>query len=32
MASWPKASAAGNEQSNRQIRVDIGARMRSMWK
>ncbi|MBB5045044.1 ATP-dependent helicase [Shinella fusca] len=32
MASWPKASATASEQSNRQVRVDIGARMRSMWK
>jgi len=31
-ASWPKVSAAANEQSSRQVRVDIGARMRSMWK
>ncbi len=31
-ASWPKISAAANEQSSRQVRVDIGARMRSMWK
>jgi len=32
MASWPKASATASEQSDRQVRVDIGARMRSMWK
>ena len=31
-ASWPKVSAAANERSSRQVRVDIGARMRSMWK
>ena len=31
-ASWPKVSTAANEQSSRQVRVDIGARMRSMWK
>ncbi len=31
-ASWPKVSAAASEQSSRQVRVDIGARMRSMWK
>ena len=30
--SWPKVSAAANERSSRQVRVDIGARMRSMWK
>lgn len=31
-ASWPKVSAAASERSSRQVRVDIGARMRSMWK
>jgi DNA helicase-2/ATP-dependent DNA helicase PcrA len=32
VVGWPKVSAAAGEQSARQIRVDIGARMRSMWK
>ncbi|MCW5712382.1 ATP-dependent helicase [Shinella sp.] len=32
VAGWPKVSASAGEQSTRQIRVDIGARMRSMWK
>ncbi len=31
-ASWPNVSAAASEQSTRQVRVNIGARMRSMWK
>jgi DNA helicase-2/ATP-dependent DNA helicase PcrA len=30
--SWPKVSAAAGERSARQVRVDVGARMRSMWK
>ncbi|CAK7260916.1 MULTISPECIES: ATP-dependent helicase [Shinella] len=30
--SWPKVSAAASERSAKQIRVDVGARMRSMWK
>jgi DNA helicase-2/ATP-dependent DNA helicase PcrA len=30
--SWPKVSAAASERSARQIRIDVGARMRSMWK
>ena len=30
--SWPKVSAAASERSATQIRVDVGARMRSMWK
>jgi DNA helicase-2/ATP-dependent DNA helicase PcrA len=29
--SWPKVSAAASERSARQIRIDVGARMRSMW-
>ncbi|OJU67583.1 MAG: ATP-dependent DNA helicase, partial [Rhizobiales bacterium 63-7] len=29
---WPKVGASASEQSTRQVRVDIGARMRSMWK
>jgi len=32
VAGWPKVGASAGEQSTRQIRVDIGARMRSMWK
>lgn len=32
VVGWPKVSAAAGEQSTRQVRVDIGARMRSMWK
>lgn len=30
--SWPKVSAAAGERSAKQIRIDVGARMRSMWK
>ena len=30
-ASWPKVSAAASERSAKQIRIDVGARMRSMW-
>lgn len=30
--SWPKVSAAASERSAKQIRIDVGARMRSMWK
>ncbi|HEV7248154.1 MAG TPA: ATP-dependent helicase [Shinella sp.] len=29
--SWPKVSAAASERSAKQIRIDVGARMRSMW-
>lgn len=32
VASWPKVSAAASERSARQIRIDVGARMRTMWK
>ncbi|WP_439631767.1 ATP-dependent helicase [Shinella sp.] len=32
VTSWPKVSAAASERSARQIRIDVGARMRSMWK
>lgn len=32
MTGWPKVGASASEQSTRQVRVDIGARMRSMWK
>lgn len=30
--NWPKVSAAASERSAKQIRIDVGARMRSMWK
>jgi DNA helicase-2/ATP-dependent DNA helicase PcrA len=30
--SWPLVSAAASERSARQIRIDVGARMRNMWK
>lgn len=30
--TWPKANAAASERSARQIRIDVGARMRGMWK
>ena len=30
--SWPKVTANAGDRSARQIRVDVGARMRSMWK
>ncbi|OCO99160.1 MULTISPECIES: ATP-dependent helicase [unclassified Ensifer] len=30
--TWPKVSAAAGERSARQIRIDVGARMRTMWK
>jgi DNA helicase-2/ATP-dependent DNA helicase PcrA len=29
--AWPKVSAAASERSAKQIRIDVGARMRSMW-
>ncbi len=29
--SWPKVSATGSERSARQIRIDVGAKMRGMW-
>ncbi|WP_026621227.1 ATP-dependent helicase [Ensifer sp. WSM1721] len=29
---WPKVKATAGERSARQVRVDVGARMRSMWK
>ncbi len=32
VSGWPKVGAFASEQSTRQVRVDIGARMRSMWK
>jgi DNA helicase-2/ATP-dependent DNA helicase PcrA len=31
-ATWPMVSAAASERSAKQIRIDVGARMRSMWK
>ncbi|WP_081161091.1 ATP-dependent helicase [Ensifer aridi] len=31
-ATWPKVRATAGERSARQVRVDVGARMRSMWK
>jgi DNA helicase-2/ATP-dependent DNA helicase PcrA len=30
--SWPKVSHSAGERSTRQVRMDVGARMRSMWK
>lgn len=30
--TWPKISAAASERSAQQIRIDVGARMRAMWK
>ncbi|HLP66457.1 MAG TPA: ATP-dependent helicase, partial [Rhizobium sp.] len=30
--SWPKVPTAAGERSTRQVRVDVGARMRAMWK
>ena len=30
--SWPKISPAASERSAQQIRIDVGARMRAMWK
>ncbi|MDQ0322977.1 DNA helicase-2/ATP-dependent DNA helicase PcrA [Pararhizobium capsulatum DSM 1112] len=32
VTSWPKVSAQTSERSARQIRIDVGARMRTMWK
>lgn len=29
--SWPTVSASAGERSARQVRIDLGARMRSMW-
>ncbi len=31
-ASWPLVKAASTERSTKQIRVDVGARMRTMWR
>ncbi|HEV7307854.1 ATP-dependent helicase [Ensifer sp.] len=30
--TWPKVSPVAGERSARQIRIDVGARMRTMWK
>ncbi len=30
--AWPKVSVAASERSAQQIRIDVGARMRGMWK
>lgn len=30
--AWPKVSASASERSAQQIRIDVGARMRGMWK
>lgn len=30
--TWPKVSVAASERSAQQIRIDVGARMRAMWK
>lgn len=30
--AWPKVSAAASDRSAQQIRIDVGARMRGMWK
>ncbi|MGV1753472.1 ATP-dependent helicase [Agrobacterium sp. CG674] len=30
--AWPKVSSAASERSAQQIRIDVGARMRGMWK
>ena len=30
--TWPVVSAAASERSAQQIRIDVGARMRAMWK
>ena len=29
--TWPQVSTAAGERSARQVRIDVGARMRSMW-
>lgn len=31
-AAWPLVSASAGERSARQVRIDVGAQMRSMWK
>jgi DNA helicase-2/ATP-dependent DNA helicase PcrA len=31
-AAWPIVSASASERSTNQIRVDVGARMRTMWR
>ena len=30
--SWPQVAPSASERSTRQIRIDVGARMRGMWK
>ncbi|KQY15709.1 ATP-dependent helicase [Rhizobium sp. Root482] len=30
--AWPKVSAASSERSARQLRMDVGAKMRGMWR
>lgn len=30
--TWPKVAVIANERSSRQSRIDVAARMRSMWK
>jgi DNA helicase II / ATP-dependent DNA helicase PcrA len=32
LTSWPKVSATPAERSARQVRIDVGARMRGMWR
>ena len=31
VTSWPKVAASASERSARQVRIDVAARMRSMW-
>lgn len=31
-ATWPLVSATASERSAQRIRIDVGARMRAMWK
>jgi DNA helicase-2/ATP-dependent DNA helicase PcrA len=30
--SWPRAGAAGRRHETPQVRIDVGARMRAMWR
>lgn len=32
LKSWPKVSATTGEQSARKVRIDVGAKMRGMWR
>lgn len=32
VTSWPKVTPTAGERSERQVRIDVGAKMRSMWK